>query len=229
MKISTILFDGGGVILDEADTEQANAEIITDILRGMGVTFSVDQYWKETEEAVYRFVPSTYKYILWKGLQDEAKFDAAVKLWRKRLASEGPPLRIATGMPEQLRILHERFRFGLAGQYGVEILDTLRQADLLDLFDYQGTQDNFEITKPDPRYFEQIAAACGVPTTACLMVGDRVDNDVIPAHQTGMLAVRIRTGMHVGQEPRTPPECPDAEISSVDQLAGTILRLTASR
>jgi FMN phosphatase YigB (HAD superfamily) len=229
MNITTILFDGGGVILDESDTERANAEIITDILRGFSVDYSIAEYWRDTEEAVYRFTPSTYRYILWKKLQDREKFDQAHAVWRQRLASEGPPLRIAEGMPEQLRKLSHHFKLGLAGQYGAEILETLGQAKLLDLFEYKGTQDDFSITKPDPRYFAQIAAACGVPTQSCLMVGDRIDNDVIPAHQTGMLAVRIRTGIHVHQEPRTPPEFPDADIDSVSLLAETILRLTAKQ
>ncbi|MFZ1682827.1 MAG: HAD family hydrolase [Candidatus Zixiibacteriota bacterium] len=227
MAITTILLDGGGVILDEADTEHANAEIITEIIQQCGIPYSIDEYWRDTEEAVYRFVPSTYRYILWKKLQSRDKFEEAHRKWRYRLATDGPPLRIADGMAEQLRTLSHHFKFGLAGQYGAEILDTLMAGSLLDLFDYKGTQDNFSITKPDPRYFEQIAAACGVTTQSCLMVGDRIDNDIIPAHQTGMLAVRIRTGIHIRQEPRTPPEFPDAEIDSVSQLAQTILRLTS--
>jgi putative hydrolase of the HAD superfamily len=227
MAITTILFDGGGVILDEANTEQANAAIITDIIQQSGIAYSINEYWRDTEEAVYRFAPSTYRYILWKKLQNRDKFEESHTIWRQRLASEGPPLRITVGMPEQLRTLSRHFKFGLAGQYGAEILETLKAASLLDLFEYKGTQDNFAITKPDPRYFQQIAAACGVATQSCLMVGDRIDNDVIPAHQTGMMAVRIRTGIHIRQEPRTPTEFPDAEIDSVGQLAETTIRLTS--
>ena len=38
-------------------------------------------------------------------------------------------------------------------------------------------QGYFEVTKPDPRFFEQIAHIMGVPHEHCVM-GDRIDKDV---------------------------------------------------
>ncbi len=228
MGITTILYDGGGIIVDETEIEQSIAEIITEILRRFDSGYSIDQYWRDTDEAVYRFAPSTYKYILWKNIRDVSRYDRQYAIYLDQVRQRRSPLKLTPGIELELRKLHKRFRFALAGQYGTEILDLLRQHDLLELFDSKVTQDDFRITKPDPRYFEQIAAACGVAPVECLMVGDRIDNDVVPARQVGMLSVRYRTGIHRLQEPRMPAEIPDAEISSISKLAEEIFLLAAN-
>ena len=44
------------------------------------------------------------------------------------------------------------------------------------------------------------------------MVGDRIDNDVVPAKLSGMRTVLIRTGRHREQMPRSWDERPDFEV-----------------
>jgi putative hydrolase of the HAD superfamily len=229
MAVSTILFDGGGILIDESSIEQAIADTITGILKRFVPTYTVEQYWLDTEEAVYRFAPSTYRYVIWKNTQDAVIYERLYAIYLEQISEKRPPLRLTAGIDAELRKLRKRFRFGIAGQYGGEILGTLRQGEILDLFDNRVTQDDFRITKPDPRYFEQIAAACGVSPAECVMVGDRIDNDVIPAKQVGMWSVRYRTGIHQKQEARTPSELPDVEITSISQLAEAIFHLTINQ
>ena len=118
--------------------------------------------------------------------------------------------------------LSRRFQLGIAGQYGREILDLLEEQSVLDCFAYRLTQDDFSITKPDPRYYEQIAKACGVHPQQCIMVGDRIDKDVVPAKQLGMKTILVRTGLHRNQQPRIPFEVPDAELEGVLGLAAAV-------
>ena len=54
------------------------------------------------------------------------------------------------------------------------------------------------------------------------MVGDRVDKDIIPAKAIGMKTIRLVTGIHAKQEPRTPEEAPDAQITSIEELPSTL-------
>ena len=126
------------------------------------------------------------------------------------------------GIGDELRALSAGFRLVIAGQYGRELLDLLDGHGLLECFASRLTQDDFEITKPDPRYLERIACAVGVEPNGCLMVGDRIDNDVVPAKHLGMKTIRIRVGLHRHQEARTPDELPDAELESVRGLAEAV-------
>jgi len=97
-------------------------------------------------------------------------------------------------------------------------------SNLADLRDtaHRFTQDDFSITKPDPRNLGQITQAMGVDPKECILVGDRIDNDIIPAKQLGMKTILVRVGLHRYQQPRIPFEIPDAELDGVTGLAGAI-------
>jgi FMN phosphatase YigB (HAD superfamily) len=50
------------------------------------------------------------------------------------------------------------------------------------------------VSKPDPAFFERILQISGLPASSIAYVGDRVDNDVVPAVRAGMTAVHLRRG-----------------------------------
>ena len=56
------------------------------------------------------------------------------------------------------------------------------------------TSDGWGVAKPDPRFFARISDELGLAAGMIAYVGDRVDNDVIPAHDAGMAAVFVRRG-----------------------------------
>lgn len=56
------------------------------------------------------------------------------------------------------------------------------------------TSDEWGIEKPDPGFFAKVAELAGLPAPDIAYVGDRLDNDVLPAADAGMLPVLIRRG-----------------------------------
>lgn len=60
--------------------------------------------------------------------------------------------------------------------------------------DRVATSAGWGVAKPDPAFFAQVAHEVGVAPRQIAYVGDRVDNDVLPARQAGMLAVHLRRG-----------------------------------
>ena len=50
------------------------------------------------------------------------------------------------------------------------------------------------------------------------MIGDRLDNDIMPAKKAGMKTVRIKQGLYSVQHPISDAYCPDWEIQSVQKL-----------
>jgi FMN phosphatase YigB (HAD superfamily) len=81
--------------------------------------------------------------------------------------------------------------------------------------------------KPAPGFFAAIARLTGLEPAAIAYVGDRVDNDVLPAREAGMLAVHIRRGPwgHLHAEW---PEARRADIR-IDSLGELPALLAASR
>ncbi|MFE6864792.1 HAD family hydrolase [Nocardia sp. NPDC057668] len=56
------------------------------------------------------------------------------------------------------------------------------------------TSAEWELEKPDPEFFAKVAEVAGVKFREICYVGDRVDNDVLPAAAAGMVPTLIRRG-----------------------------------
>jgi FMN phosphatase YigB (HAD superfamily) len=82
-------------------------------------------------------------------------------------------------------------RLGAAGNMHAHHEDFLRAH-----VDFVGSSERWGVEKPDPDFFGRVVDAAGAPAEEILYVGDRVDNDVLPAVEAGLRAVRIRRGAH---------------------------------
>jgi FMN phosphatase YigB (HAD superfamily) len=225
MKITTVLLDAGGVILDETEHENVRAQIAVEVLSAVIPTYSVNDYYSDVEGAVKCFCPSLYQYVFWKALKnDRSLFDKLYASFLDEWQRRKPPLRLTSGFESEVRAICQNLEVGIAGQYGQELLELLEERSILDCFTYRLTQDDFSVTKPDLRYYEQIVKSCGVDPQQCIMVGDRIDKDVIPAKLLGMRTILVRVGLHKNQQPRIPFELPDAELDSVLGLAEAVLK-----
>jgi FMN phosphatase YigB (HAD superfamily) len=60
--------------------------------------------------------------------------------------------------------------------------------------DVVASSETWGVEKPSPRFFERIREAADLPAGRIAYVGDRVDNDVVPAADAGMVAVFLRRG-----------------------------------
>jgi FMN phosphatase YigB (HAD superfamily) len=226
MKITTVLLDAGGVILDESEHEQVRAELAVEVINTVVPEYTFQHYLSDVEEAVRCYCPSVYQYVFWKALkQDMTLFDQLYASYLGEWRQRKPPLRLTSGLEAEITAMCESFKVGIAGQYGQELLQLLEEHSILEHFTYRLTQDDFATTKPDLRFFESIVKRCGVDPRECSMVGDRIDKDVIPAKLLGMKTVLIRAGLHKNQQPRIPFEVPDAELDSITGMAQTIIRM----
>jgi HAD superfamily hydrolase (TIGR01549 family) len=83
--------------------------------------------------------------------------------------------------------------------------------------------DDIQVWKPDPAFFARMLELIGSPPPAsAAYVGDRVDNDVLPAIAAGMRAVWIRRGPW-GHIQRLPDGAtPALVVASLDELASRI-------
>jgi FMN phosphatase YigB (HAD superfamily) len=83
-------------------------------------------------------------------------------------------------------------RAGVAGNQPAGWEDFMRALPVeLSLCASSGT---WRVSKPDPRFFTRIADALSLPPSRVAYVGDRLDNDVLPALAAGMVAVHVRRG-----------------------------------
>ena len=60
--------------------------------------------------------------------------------------------------------------------------------------DWIGTSSRWGVEKPRTEFFERVAAECFLPPSEVAYVGDRLDNDVLPAKAAGLRTIVIRRG-----------------------------------
>ena len=153
-------------------------------------------------------------------------FDLAAE--RRSRAEAGLPdgLRPADLYPDALPCIAALREMGLivgaAGNTGVEVERFLRASCGVDPV---ASSAGLGVAKPAPGFFTAIAELVGVEPAGIAYVGDRVDNDVLPALAAGMVAVHVRRGpwghLHAGL-----PGAVRADIR-IDVLAELPVRLAA--
>ncbi len=100
----------------------------------------------------------------------------------------------------------------------------LKKHTIWDLFGFKGISEILNLWKPDVRIFRFALKKGKCKPSEAIMVGDRIDNDIIPAKKLGMKTIRARKGsfVHSNQEPKNESGKADITINSIDQLLKAI-------
>jgi HAD superfamily hydrolase (TIGR01509 family) len=106
------------------------------------------------------------------------------------------------------------YRVGASGNTPKFVEDDLRSH-----VDFVGSSAGWGVSKPAPEFFARIVEEAGIEPTKIAYVGDRVDNDVGPAIEAGLVGVHIRRGPW-GYLHEPPPHA--IRIESLDQLPGKL-------
>ena len=91
--------------------------------------------------------------------------------------------------------------------------------------DLMAMSDEMGVAKPDPAFFARALDLMGEPPDQVAYVGDRLDNDVLPAARAGMRAVWLRRGpWGVIGDPTQADAAPSASlvVDSLDELVRRI-------
>jgi HAD superfamily hydrolase (TIGR01549 family) len=81
---------------------------------------------------------------------------------------------------------------GIAGNQTARAAQLLRALDLP--ADGIATSGEWGIAKPDPEFFDRVVTFAPGERAEILYVGDHRDNDVVPAHKSGLRTALIRRG-----------------------------------
>jgi FMN phosphatase YigB (HAD superfamily) len=139
------------------------------------------------------------------------------------------PFELRDGIADVIAWLHgRRLLLGFAANQPAQTLAVLDERGLGRYFHHREVSGTHGYRKPDVRLFLRCCDELGVAPEQCIMVGDRIDNDIAPARLLGMKAVLFRTGRHAAQQPRSWEEAPHAEVQDVSGLRDALERLLAA-
>jgi putative hydrolase of the HAD superfamily len=226
MTVRAVLFDVGGPLATEIEHERQIDEDIRSLFAEAGMPVTDAHYAEVWRSVVDSFAPNAYEAVIWQLADGDEEIAPSVYREVARRSHERGSFELRAGMPELLAELSARcLRLGLAANQPAEVIGKLEAHGIAKYFQSTDVSGTHGYRKPDVRVFLDACKALGVPPEECIMVGDRIDCDIVPARLLGMRTVRLRSGRHAGQEPRVWDERPDAEASDVAGLRAAIFAL----
>lgn len=174
MKVKWIFFDVGSTLVDEALAYDHRA---MDMLKETNITFEeFNSKRRELSELGYDGNSSAISF-----------FDLTKTPWHTEdevIFSDAP------SVLNELK--NDGFNLGIIANQQPGLEERLDKWKILNYFSIIISSSDIGLSKPDKRIFQEAISRSKCAPQECLMIGDRLDNDVIPASEIGMKTIWIK-------------------------------------
>ncbi|RKM55214.1 HAD family hydrolase [Butyrivibrio sp. X503] len=124
---------------------------------------------------------------------------------------------------ECLERLSKKYKIGVIANQIPGTASRLEEHGVLKFIDLVIASAEEGLEKPDRRIFELALSRANCKPENAVMVGDRVDNDIVPAKKMGMKTVRVKQGMWKYWEVISEDEQADYEVDDLSEVAALFL------
>lgn len=181
-NIEWIFFDMGYTLVNEDGAHDKRIDAAIKELADMGITVSKNQFWEE----IYR-----------QGKMGNAPVPSAARRFglgqALKYTSEGECAYYDA--KETLAALKERkYKLGIIANQPLGSAERLEKYGIGEYFDAIFPSAEVGINKPDINLYLHALNSVGCVADHAVMVGDRWDNDIVPAAAVGMHTIRILRG-----------------------------------
>ena len=117
-----------------------------------------------------------------------------------------------------------KYKIGIIANQNPGSKERLESFGILEYIDLIVASAEEGCAKPDIKIFEIVLSRAGVQASDSVMIGDRIDNDIIPANEIGMKTVWVKQGYGKYWSFSNDPESRKAEKADfeVDELSGLL-------
>ena len=200
-SIKWILFDVGSTLIDE--TEAYNHRI-RDAIQNTNIT--LEQFNKKRVEFAKQNLKSDLEALKYFGLVKTP--------WHKEDEIPYPDAQ------ETLNLLYAKgYKIGVIANQSLGTADRLEKWGLLKYISVVVASAEIGFEKPDERIFKRALEMANCSAHDCVMIGDRLDNDILPAKKIGMKTIWIKQGFARYSQPEN-LEC------QADYTVGNLTELT---
>lgn len=200
MKSNWLFFDIGSTLVDE--TEAYNHRI-REMIQNTAVSF------EEFDRMRIHFA----KQGLNGDLEAIKHFGLTKTPWHSE--DEIPYSDAAATLKELKR---RRYHIGIIANQSPGAANRLKNWGLSEHIDVVAASAELGASKPDKAIFEQALNMAGCSPSEAAMIGDRLDNDIIPAAELGMVTVWIPNGLSIYHEPSEFRCKPDFIVNNLSGL-----------
>ncbi len=198
-----IFFDMGYTIVNEDAPHERRVTECIGLLAEQGVVITREAFWEEIYDCGrFEDFPLTAT-VHRHGMQELAPYHRAAEV-------AYPGDRVA------LWRLKRRYKLGIIANQPEGSVKRLTQYGLIDCFDAVFPSAELGMSKPDHEIFLTALRTVGCAAENAMMVGDRPDNDILPAHELGMCTARVMRGVH---QRKTDTVTPELKVKDIAELA----------
>ncbi|MBE6627249.1 MAG: HAD family hydrolase [Ruminococcaceae bacterium] len=115
-------------------------------------------------------------------------------------------------------LIDKGYKLGIIANQNFGVAERLESWGLRQYFDVIASSAEVGYSKPDKEIFEKAFEIAGCYAEESVMVGDRLDNDIIPAKALCMKTVWIKNGLAKYQSSELGEGIADSQIDSLSEL-----------
>ncbi|MGQ7355099.1 HAD family hydrolase [Streptococcus suis] len=181
--IEWIFFDLGSTLLDEEAAYGYYIDKCVKKLESLDIEVSSDSYKKKMVEYAHK------------------SLDPIRATWQYFAPAEPRPLwtnkgvKLYSGAKVVLETLSKHYQLGIIANQSATVRALLEEWGIESYFQLIILSEEVGLSKPDSTIFKLALQKANTTANRVVYVGDRYDNDIVPAKSLGMRAVRILTGM----------------------------------
>lgn len=115
-------------------------------------------------------------------------------------------------------LVDKGYKLGIIANQNLGTSERLEMWDLRQFFDVIVASAEIGYVKPDKKIFQKALELAGCTAEESIMVGDRLDNDIIPAKELGMNTIWIKNGLTKYQAKKLGKNFADYQIYYLKEL-----------
>lgn len=121
-----------------------------------------------------------------------------------------------------LEFLSGKYKIGVIANQSLGTEQRLKRYGLLQYIDLVVASAEEGVAKPDKRIFEIAMNRSGCKAEETVMIGDRIDNDIVPANLLGMYTVWVRQGFGQYWSIKNEIEKADCTVDCLSELCNIL-------
>ena len=204
MKITWLFFDLGSTLIDETDVLKSRCDYAIN-----AKNLNRDEFMAKVCEMAQTSATAVFTAAKFYGV--------TLPPWNNNLEKLYPET------PSVLEKLAQKYKLGIIAN---QVEGTQKRIDdwgIGKYFDVVVASAEAGVAKPDSAIFKIALEKAECKPENAVMIGDRLDNDIIPAKKLGMKTIWVRQAFAVYQKVRNDEEQPDFTIDSIGEITEILL------
>ena len=198
-NITWLFFDVGSTLIDE---QFAYKHRLQDIAEAANTTY----------QKVYDTAMEFYKENKKGDLETAKQFGVSLSKWHTEDEILYPDA------AQCLKNLCRKYKIGIIANQELGTKDRLQQQGILQYIDLVIASAEEDVAKPDEKIFKIALERAACKSDNAIMIGDRIDNDIIPAKNLGFHTIWIKQGFGQYWNITKEDETPDCIVQNLTEL-----------